>query len=233
MMKNDKIIVVVGVAVIIFAAIGIYYWVPQEAQAQSITSHDFLDITGNLKDMPGSITVADSCPFYPLIATPLAVNYDENGQQAVIPMYVMNFTSPSTAITRLQDQLQNNKEPEIIPENETPEHASLRIAQTYWDSSEAAVIIEYSESGYMLGVPVTPLASYLRIPVIVAEDLNSDVVSVLTDLGVKKTIVCGDSIKGYGSYVRFNTPEEVVNASIIVVELLSAVQMAFSLSAGG
>jgi hypothetical protein len=218
MMKNDKIIVVVGVAVIIFAAIGIYYWVPQEAQAQSVTSHDFLDITGNLKGMPGSITVSDSCPFYPLIATPLAVNYDENGKQMVIPMYVMNFTSPSTAITRLQEQLQNNKEPEIIPGDETPEHASLRIAQTYWDSSEAAVIIEDSESGYMLGVPVTPIASYLRIPVIVAEDMNSDVISVLTDLGVKKTIVCGDNIKGYGSYVRFNTPEEVVNASIIVVE---------------
>ena len=103
-MKNDKIIVVSGVAIIIFAAIGVYFWVPQKAEMQSVNTNDFIDITGDLKDMPGSITVSSSDPFYPLIATPLSVNYNEAGEQMVIPLYVMNFNNPSTAVTRLQDQ---------------------------------------------------------------------------------------------------------------------------------
>jgi hypothetical protein len=105
MMKNDKLIVAAGVAILILAAIGVYFWVPQKAEAQSVNSNDFIDITGDLKDMPGSITVSSSDPFYPLIATPLSVNYDETGAQMVIPLYVMNFSNPSTAIMRLQDQL--------------------------------------------------------------------------------------------------------------------------------
>jgi hypothetical protein len=79
MMKNDKIIVVAGVAILIFASVGIYYWVPEKVEAQSLNTNDFINITGDLKEMPSSITVSDGCPFYPLIGTPLSVNYDENG----------------------------------------------------------------------------------------------------------------------------------------------------------
>ncbi len=218
MMKNDKLIVAVGIAVIVFASIGIYFWVPDQAEAQSLGTNDFLDITGDLRDMPGSISVSDSCPFYPLIATPLSINYDENAQQAVIPLYVMDFEKPSTAITRLQGQLKRTKESETIRDDESAKTASLRIAKNYWDSSEAALLIEYTEQGYNLGVLATPIASYLRIPVIVTDALDSEVTSVLNDLGVKKTIICGENLTGYGSYVKFNTAEEVVNASIIVVE---------------
>lgn len=218
MMKNDKVIVAAGVAVIVFAAIGIYYWVPDQVQAHSLDTNDFLDITGDIRDIPGSITVSDSCPFYPLIATPLAINYDENAQQSVIPLYVMDFEQPSTAITRLQDQLKRSKESETIRDNEAPKTASLRIAKNYWRSSEAALLIEYTEQGYNLGVLATPIASYLRIPVIVTDNMDTEVTTVLNDLGVKKTIICGENLTGYGSFVKFNNAEEVVNAAIIVVE---------------
>lgn len=218
MMKNDKLIVAAGVAVIVFAAIGIYYWVPDQAEAQSIDTDDFLDITGDLREMPGSITVSDNCPFYPLIATPLSINYDENAQQSVIPLYVMDFEEPSTAITRLQSQLKRSKESEIIMDDESAKAASLRIATHYWDSSEAALLIEYTEQGYNLGVLATPIASYLRIPVIVTDTIDSEVTSVLNDLGVKKTIICGENLTGFGSCVKFNNADEVVNAAIIVVE---------------
>ena len=218
MMKNDKIIVVFGVAILIFASIGIYYWVPEKVELQSVNANEFIDVTGVLKEMPGSITVSDSCPFYPLIATPLAVNYDENGEQTVIPLYVMNFENPSTAITRLQDQLGGSTKGEIIENNESVKNASLRFAKDYWDSSEAALIIEYDEPGYNLGVVATPIASYLRIPVIVTDEIDSDVTSVLNDLGVEKTFVCGENIKGYGDVLKFNSVDEIVNASIVIVE---------------
>ncbi len=58
MMKNDKIIVAVGVAILILAAIGVYYWVPELAVVQSVKTNDFIDITGDLADMPDSITVS-------------------------------------------------------------------------------------------------------------------------------------------------------------------------------
>jgi len=217
-MKNDKLIVAAGVAVIVFAAIGIYYWIPDQAEAQSIDTNDFLDITGDLRELPGSITVSDNCPFYPLIATPLSINYDENAQQSVIPLYVMDFENPSTAITRLQSQLKRNKESETIRDDESAKAASLRIAKDYWDSSEAALLIEYTEQGYNLGVLATPIASYLRIPVIVTDTIDSEVTSVLNDLGVKMTIICGENLTGFGSFVKFNNADEVVNAAIIVVE---------------
>jgi hypothetical protein len=218
MMKNDKIIVVLGIATLIFAAIGVYYWAPNTAESQPVNANEFIDVTGNLKDMPASITVSNSCPFYPLIATPLSVNYNENGEQSIIPLYVMNFSDPSTAVTRLQDQLDHGFASETIKDDESAENASLRIAKTYWSSSEAALIIEYDEPGYDLGVLATPIASYLRIPVIVTKEMDSDVISVLNDLGVDKTIVCGDNIKGFGYVLRFNSVDEVLSASIVVVE---------------
>jgi hypothetical protein len=218
MMKNDKIIVVVGVAILIFAAVGVYYWVPQKVTAESVKTNDFLDITGDLKDMPDSITVSSSDPFYPLIATPLAVNYDESGEQTIIPLYVMDYNNPSTAVIRLQEQLDRNSNVEMIKDSESVKNASLRIATTYWDSSQAALIIEDDEQGYTLGVIATPIASYLRIPVIITDEIDADVTRVLNDLGVKKTIICGRNLKGFGSVLKFNSVEEIAEASIVVVE---------------
>ncbi len=195
MMKNDKIIVVVGVLILIFAAIGVYYWVPQKATAESANTLDFLDITGSLKTMPDSISVSSHSPFNPLIATPLAVNYDETGEKTIIPMYVIDFNNPSTAILRLQEQLDRNNNVETIKESETPKNASLRIASTYWKSSQAALLIEDNEQGYNLGVVATPLASYLRIPVIVTNDIDTSVTKVLNDLGVKKPLSAETTLK--------------------------------------
>jgi len=218
MKKNDKLIVVTGVIILIIAAIGIYYWVPEEVGARAIKVNNLLNVTGALKDIPDAVTASDSCPFYPLIATPLAVNYCEKGEQTIIPLYVMNLENPSGAILRAQDQLDGGKECEIIGMGETAKEASLRIARKYWESSEAALLIEYTESGYNLGLLATPLASYMRIPVIVTEELDSDVTDVLTDLEVKKTIICGDDIEGFGDVLKFESVDEIVDASIEIVE---------------
>jgi hypothetical protein len=193
MKKNDKIIVIFGVVILILASIGIYYWVPEE-KIKSLGLNDFIYVTGDLIDQPGSIKVSDACPFYPLIATPLAINYDEMAEQSVIPLYIMNFEKPSDSIINLQKQLDDRKNCEIIQDGESVKDASLRIAQKYWKNSEVALIIENSESGYNLGVLATPIASYLRIPVIVTNKMDEDVIGVLNDLGVEKTIVCGEDI---------------------------------------
>jgi len=218
MKKNDKLIVITGVIVLILAAIGIYYWVPEEAGVGTAKVNNFITVTGTLKESPDAVTVSDSSPFYPLIATPLAINYCDAGRQTVIPLFVMNFENPSRAILRVQDQLDGSKQCEIIGENETAKEASIRIARQYWDKSDAVLIIENTESGYNLGLLATPLASYMRIPVIITDEIDMDVNEVLTDLEVKKTIVCGKNIQGYGNVLKFNDVDEIVNATIEIIE---------------
>lgn len=217
MKKNDKIIVIIGVIILVLASIGIFYWVPGE-ETKTIETNDFIDITGNIKNVPGSITVSNSSPFFTLIATPLAVNYDENCTQNIIPLFIMNFDNPSSAITRLQTQLDNSKKCELIKNDESVKNASLRIAKNYWDSSEAALIIEYSETGYNLGVLATPIASYLRIPIIVTDEIDTSVMRTLSDLGVTKTLICGENIEGFGDFFKFESVDDVVNMSIEIIE---------------
>jgi len=217
MKKNDKLIVLFGVVILVMASVGVYYWAPQEAGVKTVGANEFIGVTGNIKDRPESITVSENCPFYPLIVTPLAVNYDENGEQTIIPLYVMNLENPSEAILKVQDQMGSGKRGEIIEDGESAKSASLRIAKDYWDSSEAALIIEYDEPGYNLGVLATPIASYLRIPVIVTEEIDADVTSVLNDLGVKKTIVCGENLEGYGNVLKLESADEILNTSIQLV----------------
>ena len=77
MKKNDKLVVVVGVVILVIAAVGVYYWVPEELEVGTADVDDFVGISGVFKDdLPSSIVVSDGCPFYALIATPLAVHYD-------------------------------------------------------------------------------------------------------------------------------------------------------------
>ena len=218
MKKNDKIIVIFGVAILILASIGIYYWVPEEIGVKAIGAKEFLGVTGNIKDIPESITVSENNPFYPLIATPLAINYDENGDQTIIPLYVMNTENPSEAVIKIQNEIGGGKSNELIRDDESAKSASLRIAKTYWENSEAALIIENNQSGYNLGVIATPLASYLRIPVILTEEIDTDVTNILNELDVKKTIVLGENLEGFGEVLRLESVDEIINTTISLIE---------------
>jgi len=156
-----------------------------------------------------------TCPFCALVATPLAVHYDANGRQEVIPLYIENLDDPSTAITKVKRQLESLGNYEYtIDDSKTAKETSLDIAKEFWESSEAALLIEDNELGYYLGVIATPIASYLSIPVIVTDKVDSEVTAVLIDLGVKHTIVCGENLEGYGNVLEFSTVEEIVDAQI-------------------
>ena len=215
MKKNDKIVVVAGVAILILASIGIYYW-DYEAEVETVGMDQFISLTGVLKDTPAAITVSDSCPFYPLIATPVAINYDADGLQKVIPLYVKDFENPSSAVIKAEVTQIGILADEIVDESESAKDVSLRFAKDYWESSTGALIIEYTQEGYNLGVLATPLASYLSIPVIVTDEIDADVLDVFSELGVERTIVCGD-LEGYGEVLKFNNVGDVVNASIEIV----------------
>jgi hypothetical protein len=214
MKKNDKLIAVLGVIILIIAAIGIYYWA-EEPVSEKAEVEDFFVVTGVMNDLPEAIAVSDSCPFYALIATPVAINYDSEGYQNLIPLYIKNFEDTSRAIERTIDMIGITVDEEVKDEI-TPKELSLDYAKRFWKSSEGALLIEYTQEGYNLGVLATPLASYFSIPVIVTDEVDADVKEVLDDLGVECSIVCGD-LEGYGDVLKFEDVDDVVDASIKVV----------------
>jgi len=213
MKKNDKIVVIIGVLILIVASIEIYTWVPLETSVKAEGIEQFFDISSSLSNMPDAVAVSDSNPFYSLIATPLAVHYDAECNQEIIPLYIQNFNTPSRAIIRAMDQISATVN-SFIDDSKSAKEWSLEVAKNYWTTSDAVLIIEDNEEGYNLGILATPLASYLSIPIIVTDEVDHQVRELLNDLGVKKTIVCGENITGYGTVLEFTTVEEIVDASI-------------------
>ena len=215
MNKNDRLIVVIGVVILLIASIGIYIWVPEQTGATQADTNDFFSLTGMLSGLPDTVTVSDQCPFYPLIVTPLAVNYDTEGNQHVVPLYINNVSDPSRAVERamFEQLIMMGSHNLLIGDAPSPKDISLILAEEYWDKSDAALLIEYNQTGYNLGVIATPLASYLSIPVIVTDEVDQDVTRVLSTLGVHSTLVCGD-LKGYGNALHFETVEEIVDMTM-------------------
>jgi len=218
MNKNDKLIAVIGVVILVIASIGIYTWKPGETMQHLSSIDDFFVVSSSISDLPDAVAVSDADPFYALIATPLSVHYNAEGKQEIIPMYVQNYSNPSRAISRAEEQIDIAAN-EFIDDSRSVKEWSIELAKKYWSSSEAALIIENNESGYTLGVMATPLASYLSIPIIVTDELDHQIREVFNELGVKRTLICGDNIEGYGDVLRFNTVEEIVdNTTKLLIE---------------
>jgi len=215
MNRNDKLIVLFGVLILILASIGVYYWVPEGAEIRYAEIDDFFGVSSSYAIEPGALTISDSCPFNALIATPVAVHYGGDGTQYIAPLYVINTESPSSAVERVATQIGVQPINEIDDSKSTKEY-SLYIAEKYWESSDAVLLIENNETGYNLGVVATPIASYLGIPVVVTDEVDQEVRTVLDELGVTRSLVCGD-IDGYGECIKFGDVDSIVDASIKIV----------------
>ncbi|MBU0498288.1 MAG: hypothetical protein KKG04_10110, partial [Candidatus Thermoplasmatota archaeon] len=216
MNKNDRLIAIAGVVVLIIASVGVFTWRADESFEQMVRINQFFTIGSMAAAGPDAIMVCDSSPFYALIATPIALSYDMNGLQHVRPLYILNSENPSRAVTRAVDQI-GQRVSLYIDNSYSPEEWSVMLARQCWTQSDAALLIPANESGYNLGVIATPLASYLNIPVIVTDGINQSVTQVFSELGVKQTIVCGEQLMGYGEVLRFTCVEDIIDAEISLV----------------
>jgi len=216
MKKNDRVVLVVGIVILILAATGIYLWAPMETVQGQAKMNEFYNISGTFSNAPRALVVSDMCPFYPLIATPLAVHYDNDGNQELAPLYIENSTNPSTAVEKAMIMI--GEIPDLfIEDHVSPKDASIQMAREHWKKSKGALIIEYNQRGYELGILATPMASYLSIPVIVTDEIDTEVRDVLDDLGVTHTFICGENLEGYGKTMKFDNVEEIVDAQIDLV----------------
>jgi hypothetical protein len=167
-------------------------------------------------DFPTAITVSDSNPFYSLIATPLAIRYDEEINQHLIPLYIKNISDPSRAIERVEKQIGIYSD-FIISDIFSPKEISIDIADMFWESSDKVLLIHNSLEGYNLGVAAAPIASYENIPIIVTDIVDSNILNTLKNLNVTYSYVCGD-LEGYGNTEKFESIDEIINKTIEIVE---------------
>ena len=168
-------------------------------------------------NFPSAIAISDSDPFYALIATPVAIHYNETGTQAVIPLYIKNFDNPSKAVERVQNQIGIPAD-YIINGTYSPKDVSLDIATRFWNESSSALIIEYNHTGYNFGVVATPLASYLSIPIIVANAFDQEVNDVLDELGVETVYVCGNITGSPYTEIHFHNINEIIDECIDILD---------------
>lgn len=225
MIKNDKIIFISAVVVCIIILLGIYFYTDPPGAEELTDVTYFSEMTGSFTQrLEGySITVPDDDPFFALVSTSLAVHYTIDAEQKIIPMYIKNFDNPSNTITKLQhSQLNTYRDLDLHKLGYTnSKDFSLKLAQKYWEKSDAAVIIKHDFDGYTLGVNAAPLASYLSAPVIVCDEITDEVLRVLTHLDVHTLIICGDFEAYHGTfdYLKFDNVEQIVeNTSLFVTE---------------
>ncbi|MCX6664881.1 MAG: C25 family cysteine peptidase [Euryarchaeota archaeon] len=167
--------------------------------------------------LPSAIEVSDANPFYALIATPLAVHYNLEGQQTVIPLYVRNADSPSSAVDHAITNIGIPVDL-VVNDSLSAKETSLFLAEHYWEYSSLALVLKNDTDGYNLGVAATPLASYFGIPVIVTDEIDEEVEVVLNHLGVTVLIVCGNLNPGDYDFFWFDSVEDIVFMCTSVID---------------
>lgn len=216
-MKHDKVVVTIGVIILLIAGVGIYLYKPAPREGFLPSGKALVVMEGVLKDSPSAIEVADTNPFYPLIVTPLAVHYDENGNRHVVPLYVKNMSGPSKAIIRAEEMIGKNPDL-VITENRDPRDVSLDLIKEYWKKSDLALIIKDDQEGYETGLVATPIASYLTAPVIVTDQIDSEVLGVLSKIDVRYLIICGNLTTDVFNSYHIENADDALNITIELVE---------------
>lgn len=180
-------------------------------------------------EQDGSVVVSDDDPFYAIMATPVAVHYEETGELMATPLLVAGDT-PSISVKRFMQAYNHPTTITIgamgdlsVPKSftileEDMKHTSLTVAETFWTSSDGAMIVPQTKEGYDLAVAAAPLASYLDIPIIVTNEVCPGVEETLGSLGVKYTVCIGDSA-GYAKTFHIRT---LIEAQDTITEFIKS-----------
>jgi hypothetical protein len=167
----------------------------------------------------GSIVANDDDPWLTIMATPVAVHYEETGEREATPLLVAG-ENPSLPVKRFLQAYNHQTTITIgpvgdlsVPKSmgileEDSKHTSIALAEQFWTDADGAMIVQPDKEGYDLAVAAAPLASYLDIPIIVCDEVCSGVEGALDDLGVKYTIALGPA-EGYGKVLRLQSLTEI------------------------
>ena len=230
--KTKGTIAVVAAAALIIAGIAFYLGREDEDTVSAANIDDIISIESQRENVNYDMVISPyTSPYTVLVATPLAVYYNGNHTKIVKPLLLAgtNDETPEQGISKavsrffieypgkkavVLDNIDQSVEEVLKPSdivmriNEgSPGDTSLKVATTFWKSSDGAMLIEDTQEGYNIGVNAVPLASYLNIPVIVTDDTEKTE-STLKALGVKCTLVCGN-LKGFKKTMFFTNITQV------------------------
>lgn len=180
-------------------------------QDNNVTSFDVftefdLDTVENITSERNSdavpLIVSNKNPFYSVIATPVSLYY--NGKtRHVQPLLIQDETDSSPGVNVFKELYSASYK--TITED-SPEDVSINLSDN-WDSCDAVLLIEDSNSGYELGIVAAPFACYLNIPIFVTDNV-SNIRPTLEKLGVNYSFICGN-LSAYGFSHKFETVEEI------------------------
>lgn len=215
------------VSLLIVSAIVVFFIVNSKGdnEIEYATIDDLLNSRSERKgNDPDVIIVEKEQSFMTLVSTPVAVYY-EGSERVSSPLLCTgeNLHTPNEGpskstssfldaytysdILGVGDLPDGFKADTHVNSNSAAEMSS-EIAQRFWTSSDGAILVENDQTGYEYAVNAVVIASYLNIPVIVADSIDSQVERTLSTLSVKYTIICGD-LDGYGKIWPLKNSDEI------------------------
>ena len=151
-----------------------------------------------------------SDPFYPIIATPVAVWYDlgiPKGGAGLRPMFVVDgvVNDAQMRYIDLMDvhrvitvgQVDSYVQDEVQFDG-TPGDVSLEVAKNTYKKAAGAILVSYSQEGYEFADSAAVLSSYLNIPVIVLDGNDAAVKALLNKWDAKYIIAVGHDADAIG-----------------------------------
>lgn len=224
--NKKKLIAGAIVAVLIVGVVFVLFFsgMNKEEELQRATMDDLLNSSSvRSQEVPGAALVDKDRPYLVLTATPV-VCYYEGPQRVCSPLLCVgeNPDTPEEGSSKAIDSFLSAYGPnnviglgEVYGQSvdkqyidECPMVVSTEVARDHWKSSDGALLIRYDQAGYNLGINAVPLACYLNIPIIITYTQPPEVDDLLSDLGVKYTLLCGD-LRGYGKIWPFQDKEEI------------------------
>ena len=208
----------------IVSIIGVWQFAKDEDYETGKADIDDLLSSKSTRKDSSMIIASTSSPYFALIGTPIAVYY-ENSEKISNPLLVQDVGNPAKGVTRFMESYSASST-YLIPESDLASDEisdkilykeSIKAGEKYWSDSDGVIIIKNDQEGYNMGINVAPLASYLNIPIYVISDMNDKIAGSLKDLGVKYSIVCGDT-GGYKKTMRFITVEDAVDTVKMIIE---------------
>jgi hypothetical protein len=231
--------------VILLAAAGLYLGIqpraPKDYETGKATIDDLLASGSTRKAEAMTVAVSESSRFLPLVATPTAMYYEGSSDPVARPLLIAGLEEATYPVARFMDAYGDSSILAIgglgdaagdfaiadTIEGGNDEDTSMLVARYFWDKADGAVLIKNDDTGYNAAVSVVVLASYLDIPVIVTDKVDSKVADLLGDLGVKYTLVCG-KMKGYKKVMRFKDIEDRATIDLVQDSTIAVLQQRLS-----
>jgi len=173
-------------------------------QTSRTALQDLLDSDSQRKTGAQAVVVSE--PGLAIIATPVAA-YHDNGSLVKKPLLVEGQESTTNFLSLYPC------EPISISGDRAS--ASTQVAGDTWEWTDGAIVID--DGRLDLGIALAPLASYVNIPIIIANSSDTSYINSLKVLDVQFTIASG-SMKGVG---RVHSFDNVMDCHRLVLDFIA------------